>query len=453
MCESDGVVLTGLATEPENASNKVEDRRGLPDQFKTVQGKTVKLIGTEHSRSPVLVSYSTSKLQGNALLNEHMENPAAFMSDVDSMFDEGFLEDENGNEVDSLVLPIDAIDLAPDLRGTVLDCDLRGYEHGFTWLLAPAFHAPGSRQYAMPLEDPFEKPAAPNNENVLSGALKSIISFVKAMRHIFKKSYYFTKMDGHQLFFNAEYGAFRFAYDGVDMAHGDEKEFSERKDELNNCVSAIIIHSLLGWWPHYAYDSLLEFPGKNEELTVDDYEDPRDWEGNVFCYFNKLPSGLQQTIVDCCKSGGVPLEQWEKELNDAVNSIENCVFCGGENFSSSKQCWHCEHQTDKSLLLTKWSIQMEQQAGCIRLSFGRGTLIPGEFFGLSTQLTPYMKLMYNPKNNSLGIKNISNIKWLVTKSEETEDLLPGSITPIDAKMTIEFEGHPEIRMRFMGYEC
>ena len=87
------------------------------------------------------------------------------------------------------------------------------------------------------------------------------------------------------------------------------------------------------------------------------------------------------------------------------------------------------------------------------MSFGRGTLIPGEFFGLSTQLTPYMKLMYNPKNNSLGIKNISNIKWLVTKSEETEDLLPGSITPIDAKMTIEFEGHPEIRMRFMGYEC
>ena len=115
MCESDGGVLPGLATEPENDSNKVEDRRGLPDRFKTVQGKTVKLIGTQHSRSPVLVSFSTSKLQGNALLNEHMENPAAFMSDVDSMFDEGFLEDENGNEVDSLVLPIDAIDLAPDL--------------------------------------------------------------------------------------------------------------------------------------------------------------------------------------------------------------------------------------------------------------------------------------------------------------------------------------------------
>lgn len=39
MCESDGGVLTGLATEPENASNKVEDRRGLPDQFKPYRGK------------------------------------------------------------------------------------------------------------------------------------------------------------------------------------------------------------------------------------------------------------------------------------------------------------------------------------------------------------------------------------------------------------------------------
>ena len=151
-------------------------------------------------------------------------------------------------------------------------------------------------------------------------------------------------------------------------------------------------------------------------------------------------------------TGGISLDQWDKELNDAANSIENCVFCGAEIFSGSKQCWQCEQQTDKSLFLTKWSIQMEQQACCIRLSFGRGVLIPGEFFGLSTQLTPYMKLMYNPKSNSLGIKNISGINWLVTKSEMTEDLLPGSITPIASEMTIEFEGHPEILMRFMGYE-
>lgn len=439
MCESDEVTLTRLATEPESTSINHKDCRVFPDQFKTVQGKTVKLVGAHHSQSLVLVSYSTSKIQGNALLNERIENPTALMAEIDLMFDEGFLENENGDEVDSLVLPIDAFDLAPDLRGTILDCDLRGYEHGFIWLLAPVFR----KSYAK---------SDPANQYTISGALHSIISFVKTMRHISGKNYSFNKIDGHQLFFNIEYGAFRFVYDGIDMVRSDEKEISKMSDEFNNCISAIIIHSLMGWWPRYAYDSLLELPIKNYGLAPDDYENPTDPEHDAFHQFDILPSSLKQTIIDSCKTGGITLDQWDKELNDAANSIDNCVFCGAEIFSGSKQCWQCEHQTDKSLFLTKWSIQMEQQACCIRLSFGRGVLIPGEFFGLSTQLTPYMKLMYNPKSNSLGIKNISGIKWLVTKSETTEDLLPGSITPIASEMTIEFEGHPEILMRFMGYE-
>ena len=441
MCKSDDVPLTGLANEQENISNNtVKDNRVLPDQFKTVQGKTVRLIGTRNSQSLVLVSYSTSKIRGNALLNERIENPTALMSDVNLMYDEGFLEDDNGNEIDSLVLPIDAIDLTPDMRGIILDSDLRGYEQGFIWLLAPMFQTP----YA-------EKDST--NHFVLSGALRSIICLVKAMRHIFKKSFYFNKMDGHQFFYNTEYGAFRFVYDGIDMMRETEKEISEIADGLNNCISAIIIYSLIGWWPHYAYDSLLEFPSKNDDLNPDDYENPSDPRHKAFHNFDILPSGLKQAIIDCCMNGGIKLDQWEKELNDAVNSIENCSFCGTENFLRSKQCWHCEQQTDKSLMFTKWSIKMEKQACCIRLSFGRGTLIPGEFFGFSTQFTPYMKLMYNPKSNSLGIKNISGIKWLITKSEATEVLLPGSIIPIAPEMTIEFEGHPEILLRFMGYEC
>ena len=439
MCESDGVTLAGSAAEPESTSNNAEDCPVLPDQFKTVRGKTVIKAGTQPSQSPVLVSYSTSKIQGNALLDERIENPAAFMSDVDSMFDEGFLEDENGNEVDSLVLPIDAFDLTPDLRGTILDCDLRGYQRGFVWLLAPPFC------------DPYADSDSAG-QHALSGGLQAIIHFVKAMRHIFSKSFYFDKMDGHQLFFNTEYGAFRFVYDGIDLKRGDEKEISEKTDAFNNFISAIVIYSLMGWWPHYACDSLLEFPSKNDELHPDDSETPGDPGQYASQCLEILPSGLRQTIVDCSLRGGITPDRWEKELNNALNDIEICAFCGAENFSSSKQCRHCERPTDKSQLLTKWSIQMEQQACPIRLSFGRGTLIPGEFFGLSTRLTPYMKLMYNPKKNLLGLKNISGLKWLVTKAEVTEDLLPGSVTPIAAEMTIEFEGHPEIQMRFLGYE-
>lgn len=447
MRESDSSILNGLAGESDNVSNNNDiDLQVLPDQFKTVNGKTVKLVGTQHSCSLALISYSTSKIQGNALLNEAIENPNALLSEVDLMYDEDFLEDDNGDENDSLILPIDAIDLSSDLRGIVIDCDLRMYINGFEWLLKPIFLVSNIHLDKFDMTKHF----------TLSGALKSIISFIKVMQHLSEKTYFFKKLDGHQLFFNVEYGTFRFIYDGVDVVHADDLTENERlvlSDNFNNCVSAIIIHSLIGWWPHFAYRSLLEFPEKNDELKPDDYSDPSDEEHYAFAALGLLPSGLKQIIVDSCINGGITLDQWEKELNEAVNSIEKCLFCEAELFKAAKQCWNCEKQTDKSTLLTKWSVQMKDQEGIFKISFGRGFLIPGEFLGLSTQFTPYMKIMYNPKNNSLGVKNLSGIKWIITKSEIPEDLLPGAIMPIDKEMSIEFEGYPGIIMHFIGYDC
>ena len=445
MYESDCSIHTGLVSEQDNEiSNNYIDAQTLPVQFKTVQGKTVKLVGTQHSRSLALVSYSSSKIQGNALLNEAIENPAALLSEVESMYDEGFLEDDNGDENDSLILPIDAIDLSSDLHGIIIDCDLRSYINGFEWLFKPLF-----QDSPVPFAEADVK-----KRFTLSGALHSLISFVKVMQHISGKACFFKKMDGHQFFFNTEYGAFRFAYDGVGFIHAeevDEKELPALSDAFNNSISAVIIHSLIGWWPHYAYHSLLDFPEKDDNLSHD-HIDPSNPEHDAFVAFDFFPSGIQQIIVNSCLNGGVTLDQWEMELNNAVNNIEKCLFCEAELFKSTKHCWSCEKQTDKSALLTKWSVQMKNQEGTIRISFGRGVLIPGEFFGLSTQFAPYIKIMYNSKSNSLGIKNLSSIKWTITKSEITTDLLPGAIMPIDNEMTIEFEGHPDLMMRFVGYE-
>ena len=86
------------------------------------------------------------------------------------------------------------------------------------------------------------------------------------------------------------------------------------------------------------------------------------------------------------------------------------------------------------------------------MSFGRGTVFPGELLGISSGCSPFLVVMYNPKGNLLGIKNVSNITWRIVKSGATEELKPGSIVPIEKGLSISFDGYPGLEMRFLGYE-
>lgn len=438
MCKTDEAILL----QQRDDEYEFENGAVLPNQFQTVHGKMVNQVGKQKSEGITVVLYSTSKIQGNVLLNPNIENATDLLSDVDSIYDDGFLEDDNGQEVSSLVLPIDAIDLSPKLRGVIVDCDLRNYQNGFNWLLG--FGG----------EKPID--SVPDNQStIISSTIQSLIDFVKTMRHISDKGYCFNSIDGHQLYFNAEYGAFRFVYDGIDMYRADDDTDSSAVDKFNSSISAIAIYLLLGWWPHYAYNSLVSFPGKDSGLDPDDYEDPSDPEHEVFSRFVILPSSLQETIIKSCTdpiNEVITPAQWETVLKDSMNDIESCVHCGFEVFQSAKECWHCGQDTNKEALLTKWEITDSNLSHCIRLSFGRGITVPGDFFGFSTGLKPYMKIMYNPKKNALGVKNVSNITWVIIRNETTEALAPGSIATIEKNMTIEFEGHPGIEARFMGYE-
>ena len=46
----------------------------LPEQFKTVLGKMVKLVGKPFNDVLALITYSTSKMQGNVLLNSAIQD-------------------------------------------------------------------------------------------------------------------------------------------------------------------------------------------------------------------------------------------------------------------------------------------------------------------------------------------------------------------------------------------
>lgn len=416
--------------------NNEKGPRLLPDQFKTVQGETVKLVGKQHSCNLALISYCTSEVQGNVLFNAIVEKPSVLLAEVDSLYDEGFLEDDNGDEVDSLVLPIDAIDLSPVLKGVIVDCDLRGYDNGFTWLLGVSSKAtPGLKS--------------------LRNVLHTVKSFVKTMSHLCTKGYYWQAIDDHQFFFNAEYGSFRLVFDGG-IVKKDKDVASNWGSQLKRSVSDIIMFLLIGAWPKAKENGLLKHPvSDNTNVFWDLDADKLCGNVDVINCWESLPLTIRKALYNSCftvPNIEITLEEWINILQNAIDDVEKCVYCGNDIFKTAEHCLFCGKTTKKGNLLTKWSIHAKNQTGELRLSFGRKTVIPGEFFGFPSGFMPYMVIMYNSKSNILGIKNTSNITWRITKRENTNILKPGSVTAIDNEMVIEFEGHPGTEMHFLGYE-
>ena len=109
----------------------------LPEQFKTVLGKMVKLVGKPFNDVLALITYSTSKMQGNVLLNSAIQDVEVLLQNTENLYEEGFLENENFEECDSIILPLDGVNISDALKGVIIDRDLRSYTNGVEWLLDP----------------------------------------------------------------------------------------------------------------------------------------------------------------------------------------------------------------------------------------------------------------------------------------------------------------------------
>ena len=432
-------------TGNDDAVNGMTDGHFLPSLFKTIQGKMVRLIGKQTSPSIALVSYTSSKVQGNALLNTALVNLPALLSEIDSMYNGGFLEDDNGNENEALLLPIDAIELSPSLKGLIVDCDLRGYDQGFTWLLNPANWS--------------------SSESIpLGNALKAVKSLVEAMSHLNSKGYAWQEIDGHQFFFNAEYGSFRLVYDGVGVVKQSEGT-SLDQSLLNGSVSAIILFLLTGKWPDGKGNGLVKFVASDKTGTSSSATAFQPLPGSSVCgkfdnadaveSLQSFPLVLRNALFDTCfdtSKKDIKLDEWKQFLQDVIGELDKCVFCGHDVFRTAMTCLSCGKTTLKENLLTKWSIHTTNQPEDFRMAFGRGSLVPGEFFGVLSNFKPFMRIMYNRKSNTLGIKNISSIRWHVTADDVKSILFPVSVMPIAGIMTIEFEGHPGVEAQFLGFD-
>lgn len=409
----------------------------LPEQFKTVLGKMVKLVGRPFNDVLALITYSTSKMQGNVLLNCAIQDVVVLLEKTENLYEEGFLENENFEECDSIILPLDGVNISDALKGVIIDRDLRSYTNGVEWLLDP---------------DANVLRNSCNIENVL----RSVLGFVKTMKHLHNKGIVFDKIDGHQFYFNAEYGEFQFVFDSVDIAQADNIEDSY--DNLyQNAISCLLLYLLTGVKSVDPDNTLvvLKEDDTEESLVWDEETNTISGSQPALLVWDSLPENIRCTLFDIAFAETrrvVTLDEWELLFSEAIPDIEVCPFCGHYAFKTAKNCIYCGSTTEKADLLTKWLVESKSQPNYLRIAFGRGTTLPGEILGIKLKTPESMRLMYNSKTNALGLKNLSNISWFITKDGNQTEIVPGKVVLIEDGLKLTFDGYPDISMRFLGYE-
>lgn len=409
----------------------------LPEQFKTVLGKMVKLVGKPFNDMLALITYSTSKMQGNVLINSAVQDVEALLEWSEKLYEEGFLENENFEERDSIILPLDGMIVSDELKGVIIDRDLRSYTNGVEWLLNP------------------ESDALRNSNNI-ENALRSVLEFVRTMKHLRNKGVVFDKIDGHQFFFNIEYGEFQFVFDGVDIAQAESVDDSY--DNLyQDAISRLLLYLLIGVNPGNPDNTLVTPRGENTEegLAWDEETNSICGSQSALLVWDSLPENIRRALFDIAfaETGRVvTLDEWELLFCEAIADVEVCPFCGHNTFKTAKRCIFCSNTTEKADLLTKWLVESISQPNYLRIAFGRGTTLPGEILGIKLKTPEFMRLMYNSKTNALGLKNLSNISWFTMENGTQKEIVPGKVALIEDGLELTFDGYPDISMRFLGYE-
>lgn len=409
----------------------------LPDQFKTVLGKMVKPMGKPFNDVLVLITYSTSKMQGNMLLNSVIQDVEVLLENTEKLYEEGFLENEYFEECDSIILPLDGVNVSDALKGVIIDRDLRSYTNGVKWLLDP------------------DSDALRNSCNI-ENALRSVLEFVRTMKHLRNKGVIFDKIDGHHFFFNIEYGEFQFVFDGVDTAKADS--IDDSYDNLyQNAISCLLLYLLVGVKSVNSDNTLvvLKEDDTEEGLVWDEETNALSGAQSALLTWDSLPENIRSALFDVSFAESVrvvTLDEWELLLCEAIPDVEVCPFCSHHSFKTAKKCIYCGNTTEKADLLTKWVVESNSQPHYLRIAFGRGTTLPGELLGIKLKTPESMRLMYNSKTNALGLKNLSNISWFITEDGNQKEIVPSKVVLIKDELELTFDGYPDISMRFLGYE-
>lgn len=409
----------------------------LPEQFKTMLGKMVKLVGKPFNDVLALITYSTSKMHGNVFLNSAIQDVEVLLENTEKLYGEGFLENENFEECDSIILPLDGVNVSDALKGVIIDRDLRSYTNGVKWLLDP------------------DSNVLRNSCNI-ENALRSVLEFVRTMKHLRNKGVVFDKIDGHHFFFNIEYGEFQFVFDGVNIVQADN--IDDSYDNLyQNAISCLLLYLLIGVKSVNPDNTLvvLKEDDTEEGLAWDEETNALSGSQSALLAWASLPENIRSALFDVsfAESGRVvTLDEWEFLFCEAIPDVEVCPFCGHHAFKTAKKCIYCGNTTEKADLLTKWLVESNSQPNYLRIAFGRGTTLPGEILGIKLKTPESMRLMYNSKTNALGLKNLSNISWFITEDGNQKEIVPGKVVSIEDGLELTFGGYPDISMRFLGYE-
>jgi hypothetical protein len=424
-----------------SATNEVNnDEQTVPDEFISVKGVNIKVFGNQSILLPVVVSMgSNPKIIGNFIRHNQIIDSKSLLEKIERFYDSCAQAEDSRKEVSSLVFPIDLAELKPEMNGLIIDENLKEFENGFKWLC-----------------DSSSSSSA--NNCTISNALEVLYQFVRTMKFLWDYDYVLNLWDGHQLYFNFEYRTFRFLIDFHSVTN--KADWNRVQDPLiftNSNIANVILHALTGSWSDNVDQSIVIDTKRdsNNSFTFNELSREIDGPDHLISVWKSLSKNLQQAFIQTCFQNHkqyLEMDDWLLYIKEAIDSIDVCPYCKSSVIKTSSHCLICRHSLSRSELLTKWKVENEEQPFYFRLTFGRGTEILGGNISLQLGNLPLMKLMYNSKENSLGLKNLSLFDWEVFNKETKEIVSPGEIVKIEKGVLIKFYGYYGIQMTFLDFE-
>lgn len=357
---------------------------------------------------------------------------------VEHFMDQGFVTNMAGDICSALAVPCEIVQLPNGHTSVMVDSNLSASRQGLFWMLDP-------HESHMSCDD------GPQRVFQCLTELAYAIDALSEMEHCCLKVW-----DGHQLFFNLDYGITTFVLDGADMvSHGSWIESSDPKQYANDALAAALLYALTGAWPDRE-NAPEGIPETGERLFFTAGNPEPDGSEAILARWDALPEKLRNAFVSANThpiAGYISAMEWAQLLSQDFQITQKCVFCGHIHLDDVRRCPFCGREVNKKDLWVRMLVRSNSDGAAFAVSFGRGLVLTGSNFSTSLPQGPLMRLIYNSKLNILGLRNLGSTKWLVQDSNGSRTIVPGAILELSEELKIDPDQTGTVCLEFQTYEA
>lgn len=397
---------------------------------------------------------------------EYKQNTNNIRANIEDLIKIGKLKDKNGNNLDSVVLPITTVESDGDTFGYIMELvDLQDYTT-------------------------IKKAWLTNYPSC-----KAICNIVKNLSQVFETlhlSYGMCYKDVNEgnIFFNPNTGDIKiidndnigyrdkFTIKGTSGYMAPEVVLGDKPDHNSDRFSfAVFVYRLLiGGFPFegpytenyciqnnvlpddarkviFGTHALFVWHPTNRQNSIEHSNTPQH-QGQVK-YWRRLPSSVKDLFINTFainlskdrRAERATDSDWRNVFDELEKNLVTCPSCGKITFSESGRCFECNHVLTNLASGSKSKTKTPRHRVTFKvLSAGEDKKelkayvadeITGEQISKHLPKGILFKVLYNKNIHKFGIKNLSTDSWIIVHADKTnEECMPGQVQVLEEEMMI-----------------